>query len=75
MSADDTPKLENEITVTTIDRRSFVRRAVGVGALASGVLLTTTACPEKGDNCDRDTTDLGPSADPFDFGGDPCDSD
>ena len=67
--------LDSEITTVKTNRRSFLTRAVGAGALALGA-VSTLGCEKKSDLCD---SDIGTDADPSDraFAGqrDTCDSD
>ena len=69
--------LDRQITTVDVQRRSFLARALGAGALAFGT-AATQACGEekKSDQCDFD---IGIDADPTDtiFSGtaDPCDTD
>lgn len=65
-------------TPIEIDRRSFVKRAIGAGA-AGSALLGVVACEDltlgNSDPCDTDRpADLGAFADPTDRG-DRCDGD
>lgn len=56
--------LDSEVTTVRVDRRSFLARTVGAGALAAGAVLAT-ACT---DHCDSDTVtdrDSGRFADPI----------
>ena len=58
------PLREDQIKTTRVDRRSFIARAVGAGAIAVGAAVATTACG--GDKCDTadtetDITDLAGS--------------
>jgi len=46
--------LDSEILTSRPDRRSFLARALGVGSVAVGGLLTT-ACPASDPGCDADT--------------------
>ena len=65
-----------EKTRIEIDRRSFVKRAIGAGAVGSA-LLGATACEDftLSDTCDNDPrTDTGAFADISDLG-DRCDTD
>ena len=62
---------EKEITTMPKDRRSFLTRAIGVGAMASAAVLAG-ACEEFiTPTCDLDTRDTGAFADSFD-NGDTC---
>ena len=62
---------EREITTKPRDRRSFLTRAIGAGAMASAALLAG-ACEEfVTPACDQDVRDTGAFADAFD-NGDAC---
>ena len=68
--------LDSEIRREDVDRRSFLRRATGVGFLA-GAGMALAACEEvqrRSDRCDSDVSDRDPS-DPVGGGGDRCDAD
>lgn len=68
------PSLDDEITTTQADRRSFLTRALGGTAGVMALLaIPATGCGERlSDVCDSDIVDN----DPTDvFGGDKCDSD
>ena len=73
--ADKTRILDRQITTVDVQRRSFLARALGAGALVFGT-AATQACEEKADQCD---SDIGIDADPTDdvFTGtvDTCDTD
>ena len=68
--------LDSQIATLRTDRRSFLARALGTGALAFGA-AATLGCGEEGDSCDQ--TDFGIDTDPTDtalFGQiDRCDND
>lgn len=70
-----TSLLDSEITTAKVERRSFLARAVGAGALAVGAVLTT-ACGDEADDCDADIGDTGTNADVTNADlGDRCDND
>ena len=66
---------DSQITTVKTDRRSFLTRAVGAGALAFGA-VSTLGCEEQSDSCD---SDIGTDTDPSDRIGagrrDRCDTD
>lgn len=67
--------LDDQITTVRTDRRSFLARAIGTGALAFGV-VSTLGCGNEADSCD---SDIGIDTDPSDQVGsgrvDSCDTD
>ena len=66
--------LDRQITTVDVQRRSFLARALGAGALVLGT-AATQAC-EKADQCDSDVgIDTDPTDDIFSGTVDTCDTD